>query len=136
MTLWAIERVKKMREPAAIASESDDEPTNESRRIRPRVGYTDRVEYAMADGTRPVGTAAFGAHFDEQLAIERHTGPWTVDELNNLVRLSTNKYPMGTPQRWERIADALERKIDDVTTMTARVKNVDPKGAVVVHSIE
>lgn len=55
-----------------------------------------------------------------------HTGYWTPEEVSELIRL-TNKYPMGTPDRWERISRSLHRKMQEVTDMVGELKRLDPK---------
>jgi len=104
----------------------EDEDVIDTNANVPRGARVERVEYALANGVRPVGTGVAGDVHDEQV-IEMKTGAWSVDEVNLLVRLSTNKYPMGTPCRWERISEQLQRRMDDVTTMIGRLKHVDPK---------
>ncbi len=48
---------------------------------------------------------------------------WTDSDLAKLARLM-KKYPAGTPERWERIADIMERLPWEVTKMAKRVKDV------------
>ncbi|XP_052757478.1 uncharacterized protein F54F2.9 [Galleria mellonella] len=58
----------------------------------------------------------------------RHTQPvitgglWTDDDLAELVRL-VKKYPGGTADRWERIAEAMCRSVPEVTHMAAKLKD-------------
>lgn len=49
--------------------------------------------------------------------IQRKRGGWTPDEASQLVRL-TNKYPAGVADRWQQIADAMQRTVDDVCAMS------------------
>lgn len=51
-----------------------------------------------------------------------YSGPWTDDDFNDLARLMA-KYPGGTVDRWERIAEAMERSVYEVTRMSTKVKN-------------
>lgn len=48
-------------------------------------------------------------------------GLWTDDDLAELVRL-VKKYPGGSAERWERIADAMCRSVPEVTHMAAKLK--------------
>lgn len=50
-------------------------------------------------------------------------GLWTDDDFNELARLMA-KFPGGTVDRWERIAEAMERSVQDVTRMSSKVKNM------------
>ena len=45
---------------------------------------------------------------------------WTDEEIRSLIKL-TKKFPGGTTQRWERIATALGRAVDDVSKMSKKV---------------
>lgn len=49
-------------------------------------------------------------------------GLWTDDDLAELIKL-VKRFPGGTPERWERIAEALGRSVPEVTYMASKVKN-------------
>ncbi|XP_068629744.1 uncharacterized protein F54F2.9 [Battus philenor] len=49
-------------------------------------------------------------------------GLWTDDDLAELVRL-VKKYPGGSPERWERIAETMGRSVAEVTHVAARLKD-------------
>lgn len=49
-------------------------------------------------------------------------GLWTDDDLSDLIKL-VKKYPGGTPDRWERIAECLGRSVSEVTYMANKMKN-------------
>ncbi|KAM3961296.1 uncharacterized protein F54F2.9 [Aphomia sociella] len=49
-------------------------------------------------------------------------GLWTDDDLAELVRL-VKKYPGGSAERWERIAEAMCRSVSEVTHMAAKLKD-------------
>jgi len=49
-------------------------------------------------------------------------GLWTDDDLHELIRL-VKKYPGGTPDRWEKIADIMNRTVSEVTFMAKKVKD-------------
>ncbi|CAJ0941600.1 unnamed protein product, partial [Mesorhabditis belari] len=49
---------------------------------------------------------------------------WTCDELMLLVKLSTEKFPSGTPNRWDLMAAVLHRTPDDVTAMAGKLKSM------------
>lgn len=44
--------------------------------------------------------------------------------MSLLIRLSTDKYPPGTPNRWELMARQLNRAPEDVTIMAGKIKNM------------
>lgn len=48
-------------------------------------------------------------------------GLWTDDDLTELIRL-VKKYPQGTTERWEKIAEFLNRSVLEVTYMANKVK--------------
>ncbi|KAJ1527798.1 hypothetical protein ONE63_007749 [Megalurothrips usitatus] len=48
-------------------------------------------------------------------------GLWTDDDIEKLIKL-VKKYPAGTFERWEKIAEAMERTVHEVTQMAQKVK--------------
>lgn len=48
-------------------------------------------------------------------------GLWTDEDLTELIRL-VKKYPIGTLSRWETIAEYMNRSVQEVTFMAARMK--------------
>lgn len=48
-------------------------------------------------------------------------GLWTDDDLVELIRL-VKKYPQGTPNRWERIAEQMNRSVGEITFMANKIK--------------
>ncbi|ETN67333.1 hypothetical protein AND_000861 [Anopheles darlingi] len=48
-------------------------------------------------------------------------GLWTDDDLNDLVRL-VKKYPGGTSNRWDLIAELMNRNVEEVTYMATKLK--------------
>ncbi|XP_052900495.1 uncharacterized protein F54F2.9 [Anopheles moucheti] len=49
-------------------------------------------------------------------------GLWTEDDLTELVRL-VKKYPGGTSNRWEIIAEMMQRSVEEITYMAAKMKD-------------
>lgn len=50
------------------------------------------------------------------------TGPWTDDDLTELAKLM-KKYPVGTTERWEKISEALNRSVTEVTHFARKLKD-------------
>ncbi|XP_026282216.1 dnaJ homolog subfamily C member 1 [Frankliniella occidentalis] len=48
-------------------------------------------------------------------------GLWTDEDIDKLIKL-VKKFPAGSLERWEKIADAMERSVHEVTHMAQRVK--------------
>ena len=48
---------------------------------------------------------------------------WTDSDLARLAKMM-KKFPAGTPDRWEKIAEALERLPGEVTQMAGKIKSV------------
>lgn len=61
-------------------------------------------------------------------------GLWTEDDLNELVRL-VKKYPGGTTDRWEIIAEMMGRAVSEVTYMSAKMKEGAYKAAGQTESV-
>lgn len=47
-------------------------------------------------------------------------GLWTDDDILELIKL-VKKYPSGTSERWDKIADAMNRTVAEVTHMAKKV---------------
>lgn len=60
----------------------------------------------------------------EENSKKRSGDIWSCEELYQLVRLTTEKFPSGTPNRWERVACVLNRTAQDVTAMAAKLKQI------------
>ncbi|CAJ0578814.1 unnamed protein product, partial [Mesorhabditis spiculigera] len=110
------ELLKKEDPPEEPEPEKIPEPIKPS---QPRPVYT----FEMADDIKPVliqDEDAKKKYEDEQLRRDaKYTkkAAWTCEELVALVKLNTEKFPAGTPNRWELIAQALDRTPEDVTVM-------------------
>lgn len=50
-------------------------------------------------------------------------GLWTDEDLGELAKLCS-KFPGGTPERWEKISDALRRPVPEVTFMAKKVREL------------
>lgn len=59
---------------------------------------------------------------DIKTKVPMSGGLWTDDDLAELARL-TKKYPGGTVDRWETIADAMNRNVSEVTFMAYKLKD-------------
>lgn len=49
-------------------------------------------------------------------------GLWTDDDILELIKL-VKKYPSGTSERWDKIADAMNRTVFEVTHMAKKIKD-------------
>ncbi|VDM93498.1 unnamed protein product, partial [Onchocerca ochengi] len=83
-------------------------------------------EYAVASDVKPVLSSAFSEDSAEKSDSQSvtHNNAWSSEELALLVRLSTEKYPTGTPNRWELLAKALDRLPQDITFMVGKLKQM------------
>lgn len=50
-------------------------------------------------------------------------GLWTDDDILELIRL-VKKFPGGTPDRWEKIAEMMNRTVNEVTHMAKKVRTI------------
>ncbi|EFO20652.2 hypothetical protein LOAG_07839 [Loa loa] len=85
-------------------------------------------EYVVASDVKPVLSCVFSedsaGKSDSENGDVIHSGSWTSEELTLLVRLSTEKYPAGTPNRWELLAKALDRSPQSITSMVGKLKQM------------
>ena len=122
----AAERAEREAEEEAARREEEKREKKEQRKQRKRVDrYVDRTgEAGNSDsdsGPPPLnGTASGGSAFAQPANALQ---VWTDADLAKLARLM-KKYPAGTPERWERIAEVMERLPWEITKMAKRVKDV------------
>ncbi|VDM09633.1 unnamed protein product [Wuchereria bancrofti] len=85
-------------------------------------------EYAVASDIKPVLSCVFSEDSDKKSDSQSddvsHNNSWTSEELALLVRLSTEKYPAGTPNRWELLAKVLDRSPQSITFMVGKLKQM------------
>ncbi|CAG9531741.1 unnamed protein product [Cercopithifilaria johnstoni] len=85
-------------------------------------------EYAVASDVKPVLSCAFSGDSAEKSISQNdnviQSSAWTSEELALLIRLSTEKYPAGTPNRWELLARMLDRSPQDITFMVGKLKGM------------
>lgn len=112
-----------------------EEPTEEElaqqRRQQRAAAAPQQLEFKfeVAQGMKAVSTndpemeKKYAAE-NEVVAQKQSGATWTPDELASLVRLSTEKYPAGTPNRWEQMGRVLNRSAEDVIAMAGKMKQM------------
>ncbi|KAF2905323.1 hypothetical protein ILUMI_00850 [Ignelater luminosus] len=103
---------------------SDEEPVREVRGVRKR-----KPGFVVPDGpTFEVSPSSEETkESGNQVPIKSQVAPvvgglWTDDNLTELIQL-INRYPGGTPGRWELIAETIGRSVAEVTYMANKVKS-------------
>ncbi|XP_050068477.1 uncharacterized protein F54F2.9 [Anopheles maculipalpis] len=97
-------RILRKRSKKMIVPEKTDEEL---------AAYSQRIAKPAAGGN-----ADKGAH----TPLPQSGGLWTEDDLTELVRL-VKKYPGGTSNRWEVIAELMQRTVEEITYMAAKMKD-------------
>ncbi|CAI5445185.1 unnamed protein product [Caenorhabditis angaria] len=113
-------------------SEENPDENNENPVIERREKRGEKqVEYKfeVASGLKAVSTndpemEKKYAKESEVVAQKQSGAAWSPDELAHLVRLSTEKYPAGTPNRWEQMGRVLNRTPEDVISMAGKMKQM------------
>ncbi|XP_008551360.1 dnaJ homolog subfamily C member 1-like [Microplitis demolitor] len=113
---------RKQEEEAALAEENEEvevEPVPRGPRRR-RAGFTPQ-EHSGNNSTELKKRDNIRAnHVYEK---PKYTGGlWTDDDILELIKL-VKKYPGGTPDRWEKIAEAMNRSVNEVTHMAKKIKD-------------
>ncbi|KAL4002062.1 DnaJ domain family protein [Acanthocheilonema viteae] len=113
-------------QPKIKKSERDDVDEVSSRRsIATRQPV---YEYAVASDVKPVLACVFSEDSAEKSDSQNdnviHNSAWTSEELALLIKLSTEKYPSGTPNRWELMAKVLDRSPQNITFMVGKLKQM------------
>lgn len=92
------------------------EPEFTSRTRRRRTGFTPQER--SGNGVKEVFKKDQTNHVHQKPAISG--GLWTDDDILELIKL-VKKYPSGTSERWDKIADAMNRTVTEVTHMAKKV---------------
>uniref|UniRef100_A0A182RHP9 DnaJ homolog subfamily C member 1 n=1 Tax=Anopheles funestus TaxID=62324 RepID=A0A182RHP9_ANOFN len=96
-------RILRKRSKKMIVPEKTDEEL---------AAYSQRILKPSQDGNGDKST---------HTPLPQSGGLWTEDDLTELVRL-VKKYPGGTSNRWEIIADMMQRSVEEITYMAAKMK--------------
>lgn len=112
-------RRKKQKEEEALMQENEQpEPEFTSRTRRRRTGFTPQER--SGNGVKEVFKKDQTNHVYQKPAISG--GLWTDDDILELIKL-VKKYPSGTSERWDKIADAMNRTVTEVTHMAKKIKD-------------
>lgn len=117
-----------LREHMATVEPVEEQKIHEYRRATPAIPPRD-FTYEMATDLKAVSPNdpelyAKYCNESEETSKKQNGDIWTCEELYQLVRLTTEKFPSGTPNRWERVACVLNRSAQDVTAMAAKLKQI------------
>lgn len=85
--------------------------------VAPEKTDKDLAGFATLNGRREAGEAVRAVNNTKPIA----GGFWTDDDLTELIRL-VKKYPGGMTNRWETIAEVMNRSVTEVTYMAAKMK--------------
>lgn len=120
---------KKEPEILEESDEEDEEPAARQKRT-PRQREPVKAAEVVNGGAPVVGGVAQGPA-KAGSRKEQKTGPWTDNEVATLIRL-LKKFPIGSSDRWEKIAEAMNRSSQDIldkvkALRTAPTANVIPE---------
>ncbi|KAF5301209.1 hypothetical protein FQA39_LY10795 [Lamprigera yunnana] len=109
--------VEKLEKP--YVESSDDESIPQGKPTRKR-----KPAFVIPDG--PTFEVEAKPSVEQDNSFQNNSTPisgglWTDDDLSELVQL-INRYPGGTPKRWEVIAETLGRSVSEVTFMANKIK--------------
>ncbi|XP_033220139.1 dnaJ homolog subfamily C member 1 [Belonocnema kinseyi] len=123
-SLYALfEEMKRRRkeEEEALAQEDEPEPEPVPRGPRRRrAGFTPQERCEKA--AKEIYKAEYPSTNHTSEKPKAAGGLWTDDDILELIKL-VKKYPGGTADRWEKIADMMNRTVHEVTHMAKKVKD-------------
>ncbi|XP_058797463.1 uncharacterized protein LOC131667783 [Phymastichus coffea] len=117
------QRKKQEEEEALKAQEEEEEPEPIPRGPRRRrQGFTpqERSEQPIRENYNKKPNETLSNHVMEKQKVGG--GLWTDDDILELIKL-VKKFPGGIPDRWEKIADTMNRTVAEVTHMAKKVKD-------------
>lgn len=99
--------------------QAEPEPTaRSSRRRRPAFTPQERSGNSAKETSRK--------DYDQTNHVQHKplisSGLWTDDDILELIKL-VKKYPGGTPERWDKIAETMNRTVSEVTHMAKKIKD-------------
>ncbi|PAV67765.1 hypothetical protein WR25_04260 [Diploscapter pachys] len=119
--LWLLK--ERMTKKEDIKSGDSEEDTKEV--MRPKSIPQPVYEFEVARDLKPVvDMGQKPESLSQEEVIKSSREAWSPAELTMLVKLSTEKYPQGTPNRWTLMAQAMNRREDDVTAMVGKLKQM------------
>lgn len=108
-----------------VEEETIIQPKVKKPKIRPELpdftGLNDDDDESIASGTGPDFEC-----LESQSQFK--SDEWNDEEIHSLIKL-TKKFPGGTSQRWERIATALGRAVEDVAKMSKKINSGQVKAS-------
>ncbi|XP_031828966.1 dnaJ homolog subfamily C member 1 [Nomia melanderi] len=113
---------RKKEEEEALAQENEQpeiEPVSRTRRRRPAFTPQERSGNNYKDVTKKTNDQTNHIY---QKATASSGALWVDDDILELIKL-VKKYPSGTPERWDKIAETMNRTVADVTYMAKKVKD-------------
>lgn len=115
------ERLQREEQEEARRKEEEKRERKERKKERKRIVYDEREagDSSDSDHERPPANQAKEDIFKQPKNANQF---WTDVDLAKLAKLM-KKYPAGTPDRWDRIADMLERLPWEVTKMAKKIKD-------------
>nr|CAG4648824.1 EOG090X0BHG [Polyphemus pediculus] len=112
---------REIEEAEELEREKEEMEREKERKLyrRKRTPYPEFKEYPNECILDPVDEPS-----TQEIVIKpvRATGPWTDDEFADLAKYM-KKYPVGTPERWEKIAESLNRTVNEVTHFAKKIKD-------------
>ncbi|XP_032690834.1 dnaJ homolog subfamily C member 1-like [Odontomachus brunneus] len=113
---------KKQEEEEALAQENEQsEPETVSRGVRKRrTGFTPQERSGSNVKETTKKDCDYTNHVYEKSTLSG--GLWTDNDILELIKY-VKKYPGGTPERWEKIANIMNRTVAEVTHMAKKIKD-------------
>nr|CAG4650407.1 EOG090X0BHG [Sida crystallina] len=110
------EEMERLREELEKEKEREKERKSRRKRILPDLS-TEPKECILEAVDEPTHTSENSI----KAAPKSSGGPWTDDDMVDLAK-NMKKYPVGTYERWEKIADAMNRTVFEITHFAKKVK--------------
>ncbi|KAL6266403.1 dnaJ homolog subfamily C member 1-like [Pogonomyrmex barbatus] len=128
---------QRQKEEEALAQENEQpEPEITMRSVRKRrPGFTPQERSNNFKETSKKKDCDYSNHVNEKPMVSG--GLWTDNDILELIKY-VKKYPGGTPERWEKIANVMNRTVAEVTHMAKKIKEegLKPSESVEEVSVE
>ncbi|XP_002412691.4 dnaJ homolog subfamily C member 1 [Ixodes scapularis] len=126
------ERRNRVVEEASSEDEAYDDRSERERRPKRRVRVIPEAS-EVTSNLSPPSTESSTSRESEATCSDTCKTPWSEDDTVALIR-AMKKYPTGTVERWQKIADLLNRTADEVILVMKQLKKSNLTANIVPHA--
>ncbi|CAN7982636.1 unnamed protein product [Ixodes hexagonus] len=126
------ERRNRVIEEESSEDEACDDGSERERKPKRRVRVIPEASEATSN-LSPLAAECLASQDSQTVCSDTRKTPWSEEDTVALIR-AMKKYPTGTVERWQKIADLLNRTADEVIVVMKQLKKSNPTANIVPHA--